>query len=187
MEQVNNFEQSRERPKFLKVLCILTFIGSGFGLISNCVNYLNADTTSKLVHNIRVRDRDSLNHNTTSDRNDKIHQQKKDPVFLKKLIGEIKSSMTPGVIRLNSFWNFLGALFCMLGALLMWRMKISGYFLYFLGTAIGIITPLVIFGSGFLGVTKTLIPTFFGILFIIFYGMNLGIMKSPIKDVGSHV
>lgn len=37
------------RPTFLKVLCILTFIGSGYGILNSGVTYFNAETISRLV------------------------------------------------------------------------------------------------------------------------------------------
>ncbi|MEJ7675113.1 MAG: hypothetical protein WKF59_21025 [Chitinophagaceae bacterium] len=45
---------SQERPLFLKVLCILTFIGSGYGIINGVVTYFKANDISKFVYGSKV-------------------------------------------------------------------------------------------------------------------------------------
>jgi len=39
----------RQRPTFLKVLCILTFIWSGVTFINSAVTYFKADTISEML------------------------------------------------------------------------------------------------------------------------------------------
>ena len=41
-----------KRPILLTILCILTFIGSGWGIVSNINKYMNADITSQVAGNI---------------------------------------------------------------------------------------------------------------------------------------
>src|SRR5436190_754439 len=40
------------RPLFLKVLCILTFIGSGYGIINSAITYFKADDISNIVSRV---------------------------------------------------------------------------------------------------------------------------------------
>jgi hypothetical protein len=46
METLAPVNTKKSRPDFLTVLCILTFIGSGFNLVSALTNYVNADVLS---------------------------------------------------------------------------------------------------------------------------------------------
>ncbi|MDA3894097.1 MAG: hypothetical protein PF517_20755 [Salinivirgaceae bacterium] len=49
--QENNYFQKEEKPQFLTVLCILTFIGSGFGLIAGTVFIFAYDWILEFVKN----------------------------------------------------------------------------------------------------------------------------------------
>jgi len=61
----------------------------------------------------------------------------------------------------------------------MWRLKKIGYPLYILGIAFGIAVPFYLFGNNFIAVTRVAFTAFFGVIFIVFYGMNLKAMNSP--------
>lgn len=175
MRLSEDFNDYPVRPMFLKVLCILTFIGSGYSILSSIVSYISADATFRAVS--KVQSNDSLSK-TGAYRNDSTQRRRKEPpVFFKKLMGDIKSSMTADVIRKISICSLIGSLVCLAGALLMWYLKKKGFLLYLAGTIIGIATPFYFYGNSFLGVTSAIIPTFFGILFVIFYAMNLRAMK----------
>lgn len=42
------------RPVFLKVLCMLTFIGSGYNIINSAVTYFKAESISKVFAEVRT-------------------------------------------------------------------------------------------------------------------------------------
>ena len=52
---INYEEIPAERPVFLKVLCILTFIGSGWLIITNTVTYFTAYDISKEVASAKLK------------------------------------------------------------------------------------------------------------------------------------
>jgi hypothetical protein len=80
-------------------------------------------------------------------------------------------------IRQNAIGNIISAAFCLIGAFLMWRLSKIGYVIYIIGTVLGIAISFYLFGNNFIGVFMTAFASFFGVLFIIFYGMNLKSMK----------
>ncbi len=53
-----------QRPLFLKVLCILTFIGSGYGIINSAFTYFKAND----IANIMVETKDKMNNDQKKER-----------------------------------------------------------------------------------------------------------------------
>ena len=166
MEENVEFETIRpQRPVFLKVLCILTFIGSGYGMISNTISYFNATEMSKIA----------------AEAMQEVDKKKdKDPESV-NLLNKIKDNAsvmaTPENIRKAAMGNIITSAFCLLGAVLMWNLRRTGFYIYTLATVISIILPFYLFGSNFLTNLSGGILGFIGILFIIFYAMNIKSMK----------
>lgn len=50
-----------QRPVFLKVLCLLTFIGSGYGIINSAVTYFKANDISNIVIEAKTKMYEDLN------------------------------------------------------------------------------------------------------------------------------
>jgi hypothetical protein len=59
----------------------------------------------------------------------------------------------------------------------MWKLKRAGFYIYTLGTVISIILPYYMFGSNFLTNISVGFLGFIGLLFVIFYAMNIKSMK----------
>lgn len=157
------------RPTFLKVLCILTFIGSGYGIINSVYTYFNADQIANMmtVHKGEIAE----------DIKNKNGKDKQSDTFMKKIMTDVSKVSTPESLRKTSIGNAVSSLICLFGALLMWKLRRAGFYLYILGTAIGIILPFFLLGSNFITNLSAGIYSFIGILFIIFYAMNLKSMK----------
>ena len=51
MENKHEFEVREKRPAFLSTLCILTFIGSGLGMLGNLLFSMNYNTVVNFVEN----------------------------------------------------------------------------------------------------------------------------------------
>jgi hypothetical protein len=65
-------------------------------------------------------------------------------------------------------------LLTLLGASLMLRLKKRGFHLYLLGNLIGVVAPLLVFGSGnILGFAFSFFTAFFGGLFLILYSLKI--------------
>jgi hypothetical protein len=63
------------------------------------------------------------------------------------------------------------------GALLMWRLKKNGYYLYMLSVELGMIGSLVIFKGNFIGSILFMGVGFAGVLFIVLFSLNLKYLK----------
>lgn len=158
---------------FLTVLCILTFVGSTFGILGGIYGYFTAKATTSMVTQSRET-MDSLIKDANIDSAD---------IKPLKLVTNLSNTMSKGYtvekIRNNSLFQILASIFCLGGALLMWKLKKSGYYSYLIGTLIGIIGPLAIFGiDNFLGIASSLGVALVGIVFCILYGLNYKHLKN---------
>lgn len=156
---LDTYEQEpRLRPKFLTVLCILTFIGSGFGLLSGVRDYVQAD--ARAVEIVKAKQQMSKDMN---------NQENIGTKFVKGM-----EAFTPENIRKSSLGAIAASILCLVGAFMMWKLRRTGYYIYIVGVLAGIIVPIALFGTGnMLANLGVAISGFFGLLFIVLYGLNL--------------
>ena len=167
---LTDFEKEpRLRPTLLTVLCILTFIGSSWTIIANVWSYSTAARSSKAFSTIMKRQDDS------GPQNDTIVQKRKDEkhsIFEKKMMTSVSKIMTEENIRKNSIGAIISGLFTLVGAILMWRLRRIGFYLYIAGVFIGLIVPFYLFGNNLLAVGMSVFSGFFGLVFIALYALN---------------
>ncbi|MBX2951756.1 MAG: hypothetical protein KF870_04585 [Leadbetterella sp.] len=147
------------RPTFLTVLCILTFIGSGWGIYSGISNYNMADTSYGLVNETFEKAQEEIDGQDGAEAVGKLFQS----------IGE---SMSPEKIKNNGIATSITSIITLIGAILMWGLRKTGFYVYVVGAIAAIIAPITIFG-GFAGAMASSAAAFGGILFIILYALNL--------------
>lgn len=157
------------RPLFLKVLCILTFIGSGYGIINGAVIYFKADKIANAFTQVKTQMNDDLKRKNARNP-EKVN-------FLNKIMTNASVMSSPENLRKNAVGNCITSILCLLGALLMWNLRRVGFYIYTIGTVTAIILPFYMFGSNFLTNISAGFLGFIGILFVIFYAMNLKSMK----------
>lgn len=143
-------------PTFLKVLCILTFVGAGFAILGSIYSLFMNDFTIKTLEN------------------NPFMQNSGEYIALMKKWG-----------LLGGLLNLLGATLCLVGALVMWKLKKSGFYIYVLGQILPFVvlyglmggkTPSMGFMSGFVAVGQV-IGIIFPLAFVIMYGVNLKHLK----------
>ena len=147
------------RPTFLTVLCILTFIGSGWSIYSGISNYYTADVAYGLVNEQFERVQDDLSDQDGVE-------------AATKLLQSIGDSMTPEKIKNNGIATAITSLITLIGAILMWGLRKTGFYVYVIGAIAAVIAPITIFG-GFAGALASGGAAFVGILFIVLYALNL--------------
>lgn len=158
-----------QRPTFLKVLCILTFIGSSYAIISSTITYFNANEIANEV----VKAKTEINE----DVKDKRKSTPENNAFASKMVKNMSEMTKPENLQKSSLGTIIASIFCLFGAILMWRLNRKGFYMYVLGTVIGIIVPFYVFGNNFLTALSVGITALIGILFVIFYAMNLKSMR----------
>ena len=124
MNESLDFQEERGLPTFLKVLCILTFIGAGIGFISAFSGIFTAEMSMNSMRN--------------------SSEQLKNTPF-GDMGSQIEAIQKWGFI--SNILNTIGNGLCLTGAILMWRLKKIGFFLYLGGHAISITASFLIMGS----------------------------------------
>jgi uncharacterized MnhB-related membrane protein len=60
----------------------------------------------------------------------------------------------------------------LIGAIMMWNLRKIGFWIYVLGTVIGIVAPLIIYSGNLIGAISSIGIGFFGVLFVVLYAIN---------------
>jgi hypothetical protein len=168
---LNEFEQEPHlRPTLLTVLCILTFIGSGWLIVTNVWSYSTASQTVRMFSSSGIN---RPNDSTLQKDSAFGDGHKKRPPFGEKMVSSISKIMTVENIHKSATGNIISGLFTLLGALLMWRLRRNGFFLYILGVIVGLVVPFYIYGNNLLAIGISSFSSFFGLVFIALYALNI--------------
>ncbi len=161
MEQENfmNPMEENKLPTSLNVLTILTFIGSGIGLIFSFLGYVNADKNLSEMEK-------TINN----------------PEMMAKIPDMMKSMFSPEAVELTRqqvLYKFplliiglIGIALCVVGALQMRQRKMQGYYLWLIGEIFPMIGFIIFIGfaafKGFFAILMICIL----LLFVILYTMQ---------------
>ncbi len=163
-------EQIKEglRSDFLTILCVLTFIGSGIGVLSGINNYREADLTSALMREQMQRSREEVKEKT---------KDAQGAEFADKIIDKTMAVAQPEKIKQFSIAAIICNLITFAGAALMFRLRKSGFWVYVLGTLALVVSPFFIYGSGnFLSWGMSFVMGLIGVIFILLYARNRRLM-----------
>lgn len=155
------------RPTFLTVLCILTFIGSGWSVISAMFSYSSADNAGDAIELV-----DEQMDEAMDEIEDNEQMTEKQKGFVEKILSGVSETLTAENIRKMAIVSVLSSLFTLFGALFMWTLNKNGFYLYIGGILILIGGTMYVYG-GLVGALSAGAAGFMGVLFIILYGLNL--------------
>lgn len=172
---LSEFEQeTATRQTLLTVLCILTFIGSGWAILSSTWAYSSASKTERMIFNNRaVNVEDSSFHQDSAS---ETRMRKRFP-FGQKMMIAVSKMMTADNIRKSAIGAIISAAFTLFGAILMFNLKRYGFYLYIVGILIGVAVPFYLYGNNLMAVGISSVSSFFGLLFIALYALNIKSMK----------
>lgn len=165
MEESHTLPQPRNT--FITVLCILTFIGSGWGIVNGIISLATAGSvaeTSEVVSESmdeaidKIEDEDNLTDN-----------QKQ---LFESFFNSVSESLTPEKIRNSAIVSILSCLLTLFGAVLMWKLNKNGFYIYIAGILLAILGMVFVFG-GIMGAITAASSGFWGVVMIILYGVNL--------------
>jgi len=158
------------RPRFLTFLCYLTLFASSYMMLSAIAGLSNPEELTKTL-NKSMESWETV-FGQAMDADPKGKEQ------FEAAMEEIAFANTRSNMRDNSFFSLVSNLLTLIGAVLMLRLKKNGFRLYVLGCLIGIIAPLIVFGSGnFLGISYAMLSGFSSALFILLYALKLKYME----------
>ncbi len=165
MDSPTQVQAPKRRSDFLTVLCVLTFLGSGMGILNSLTNYVNADVLSEIAHEAIDLTKEKVDEKVASGEGKKLAE---------KVISGASAMLDPEKLKQNYLLGFISNLVTLGGAILMFRLRKIGFWLYVAGTVVLVATPLIIFGaSNLLSLGLTLGFGIVGILFIVLYSLNL--------------
>ena len=141
-----------ELPMFLNVLTILTFIGSGFGVIGSIYNFATIEQQKESIQ--------MLEELVAMDNN---------PFMGADMLESMKVMYEN--IYLIQGTALLVAIGCLIGAFMMRKLQKNGFYIYTAACVIGVAVPLAVIGFGMMGMMIVL-GSVFSIAFIIMYGVN---------------
>ncbi|MCP9755048.1 hypothetical protein EGI26_07765 [Lacihabitans sp. CCS-44] len=151
------------RPTFLTVLCVLTFLGSAFGIYSAITNYSAADMASGLTQEAMENAKDQIEEQA---------EDEKSAEMVNKIMDSVSNDISEVKIKNGAIASGIANILTLLGAVLMWGLNKKGFFIYVAGTLVAIIAPLVIY-DGFLGFIGSGMIAFVGIIFCVLYFLNI--------------
>lgn len=159
-------ETEKKLPAFLKVLCILTFVGAGLGILGAIYAMFMQGFTLRMLEN-----------------SNGVYQNNP---FLAAFDNSAYIAALKKWGQINNLLALLGSALCLFGALMMWKLKKSGFFLYVGGQILPFIGMYGLMGglmpnSGGAFAGLALFGQIFAIIFplgfIIMYGVNYKHLK----------
>lgn len=179
-----DFESEPEkRSSFLTWLCILTFIGIGWAILSCIWSYSTANKTATMFSQNKIGREDSALRIDSTYRKDTagivIHENHSP--FEGKMKASLSKILNEDNIRKAAIGGLIAALLTLSGALLMWQLNRKGFYLYILGVIFGIIVPFYLYGNDFVAIGISSFTNFFGLIFIALYALNLKSMTRGLE------
>ena len=147
-------------PENLKILCILSFIGIGlFNFVRGINNYMTIDKKVIEMESKINKIEDSGNGLLI----DIMHDAQ--TALLKEQQNKIPSLIV----------NLVAGILCLVGVLLMWKLKKNGFFIYTIGELIPMMYSLFFigFGKGTFGIITSAFLLIIPVVFIILYSIQL--------------
>lgn len=156
--------EQNNRPTFLTVLCILTWVGSGFVLISQLISLATAKMT-KQIAGIAEEGLDELTMQSSNELGGMFSS------LMGKSIQALEHITELALVRI------VGVLVVLFGSIMMWKLKKTGYYLFLMGKLIIIIGIFLIMGGSGAAFMFIAGPLLVAIAFSILYGVNLKALK----------
>ena len=163
MENPFNVEKP-VRPTFLTVLCILTFIGSGWGLINNLFQ-LAMFTPERLVAQIQQI--------TT------MAGTETQPSWVSSMLSSSLEVLQTTIMHGKAIYSLaaLCAVISLIGAFMMYKLKRNGFYLYAVAQIGQLFIMPIYSGWNSAVIVSMALSGFFALLFIILYGLNYSKLK----------
>jgi hypothetical protein len=146
MEQTTTTAVTAKRPTFLTVLCILSFVAAGISIVASVLGFVGMQAAEGMMGSVEA----SMENMST----------------------------LPGMEEAAALWQYAKLLLivgvgctvlALVGVIMMWKLKKTGFYLYTAAQLIGIIVPVVLVGM----VGMSWLGLVFSIAFIVMYGLNL--------------
>lgn len=164
---MENQTNSSERPTFLTIVCILSFVGLGMAIINNLFTLAFTSTGNWFYSFLQGELENALNEVSMT--------SPESAVFLEKLFEGILNAISH--LPLLSAVGLICSIIALIGVILMWSLKKMGFYFYTGAKVAMIILPVSILGFSLISMIAVT-STFIGAaIFITLYGLNFKHMK----------
>lgn len=168
MAIIVNQQESRNRPTFIAVICIISFILNGFSFVSNLSVYNDPSKESEILLT-EMRQQQGSIENASGDPATKAQ--------LTQMWGTFINTITTPMVKKLALFGVIAAFTCLMGTSLMWRMKKSGLHFFIVGTIVGILAPFILFGGTGLALIISVIFNIIWLLLLSLFAVNLKFME----------
>jgi len=164
-QAIDHFEsEKQERPAFLTVLCVLTWIMSGYIILTVPFNYFFSTDVSASTLQTTI--------------NDAMSQMAEDSPEAAEMMEGFMMAASETISKAidNAGWiagtDLLVAILSAIGAFLMFKLRKTGFWIYVLAKVLGLISILAFLGVNILTMGVVSIAGFVGLIMVIMYGIN---------------
>lgn len=161
-----------KRSTLLTVLCILTFIGSGWGVLSSAASFFTKPAAMQKIQENQAKALEQIKENKTEKN-----------AFALKIVESSAAMLDPEKVKLSNIFQLVASILSLTGALFMFKQNIGGYPVYIAGCILSIAGVIYIFGAhNFTASISVSVSGFFSVVFIVLYTMCLKEMR-PQKNI----
>lgn len=153
---------SINRPTFLTILCLLTFMSSVSGLWTQSERLWNPGITADKTRETFEAVREGLERQGPT-----AEAKTMDQMFEAVIEQTTADSIKTGAIIMLIFESL-----SLYAAYLMWNLQRKGFYLYLAGVGVAFAAPLLLIG-GWLGVITAMAGIFLSVFMLIMYAFNL--------------
>ena len=178
MDYLTNAATQPPRSTLLTVLCILTFIGSGYRIASSMFSLA---TIGKLANMEQQFKEAEARQKQKADSGSAKNQE-----FAQKIMEESKAMFNPQTMRYMAFAGIGAAILTLAGAILMWQRKMAGFYLYVAGCLAEVGIPFAVLKVGFLLGISTAVGGFFSLIFIVLYAFCIKELRPVKANIEGH-
>ena len=146
------------QPIFLRLLCLITFFGSITGIVFSSIGYFNA---------VSIVER--ISSESSNSELKVLHYSDGNLGSPNERVGNI----TEENYKKFSVGGAVAYLLCLVGAVLIFQGKISGFYSLVLGVFFNLITHFLLFGDNFGAMGLSMLAAFFGLLIVVLFGLHL--------------
>lgn len=150
------------RPKFLTILCFLTFMSSISGLWSQSEGLWSPGVVAD-----QMKEKFETVYDQIEQRPSKEEAKMVDDMFQ-----SVISSTNPDTVRKMSLIMIIFDSLTLFAAYLMWNLEKKGFYLYLGAVAFAVIAPIIIIG-GMLGIGMAMASGFLSVVMCILYGIHV--------------
>lgn len=165
-EEINSEQivEATKRPTFLTVLCIITFIWSGYTVLTSLTEIFTDNSFDQEEwQEISIQVSESM------DQADSQAQE-----MMEMAMDAVASTIEAGIenAMLLGIIGFLAAGLSFFGAFQMFKLKKMGYYIYILSKVVGVFVPLMILGVNLITGIMYGVGLLIAVVGIILYGVN---------------